>query len=86
MCGRFSNAAKKAQIEKEFKIALYKSKTEKPRFNIAPSQMIDTVLDAEGERTLSQLKWGLVPDWAKDVEIENRMINARIVLSCQVKA
>jgi putative SOS response-associated peptidase YedK len=48
MCGRFSNAAKKADIEKEFKIALYKSQTENPRYNVAPGHQIDTVLNQAG--------------------------------------
>jgi putative SOS response-associated peptidase YedK len=77
MCGRFSNAAKKAEIEKEFKISLYNSNTEKPRYNVAPGHEIDTVLDQEGERVLTQLKWGLVPSWAKDTKVGDGMINAR---------
>jgi len=39
--------------------------------------MIDVVFAPETERILSQLKWGLVPHWAKDSDIGNRMINAR---------
>jgi putative SOS response-associated peptidase YedK len=39
--------------------------------------MIVVVLEQEGDRTLEQLKWGLVPSWSKDAEIGNRMINAR---------
>lgn len=77
MCGRFTNAAKKEQIRKEFKALVNSSTPDNPRFNIAPSQMIDVVFEPEGERSLSQLKWGLVPNWAKDAEIGNRMINAR---------
>ena len=77
MCGRYANAAKKEQIRKEFQAKFDSSIAEGARYNIAPSQMIDTVLNQEGERILSQLKWGLVPHWAKDAEIGNRMINAR---------
>ncbi len=50
-----------------------------PRFNIAPSQEAPVVI-AEPEtaaRHLKLLKWGLVPFWAKDSTIGNRMINAR---------
>lgn len=77
MCGRFTNAAKKEQIRKEFKVSVNNSATDAPRFNIAPSQMIDVVFEPETERIISQLKWGLVPSWAKDADIGNRMINAR---------
>jgi putative SOS response-associated peptidase YedK len=51
-----------------------------PRYNIAPTQDIAAVRDAgdEGEgRELVALRWGLVPFWAKDPSIGNRMINAR---------
>ncbi len=77
MCGRFTNNAKPEQIEKEFKVGKKNANVFQLRFNIAPSQMIDVVFAPESERILSQLKWGLVPSWAKDSEIGNRMINAR---------
>jgi putative SOS response-associated peptidase YedK len=77
MCGRFTNRAKPEQVKREFKIENENSNLFHPRFNIAPSQMIDVVFAPESERILSQLKWGLVPSWAKDSEIGNRMINAR---------
>jgi putative SOS response-associated peptidase YedK len=77
MCGRFTNKAKPEQIKKEFKVGAKNPDIYQPRFNIAPSQMIDVVFEPETERILSQLKWGLVPSWAKDSEIGNRMINAR---------
>ena len=49
-----------------------------PRYNIAPSQMVPVVrLDGDGDRAWAWLKWGLIPSWAKDPAIGNRMINAR---------
>jgi putative SOS response-associated peptidase YedK len=49
-----------------------------PRYNIAPTQDIAAVrLDEEGKRELVLFRWGLVPFWAKDPAIGNRMINAR---------
>ena len=51
-----------------------------PRFNIAPTQDIAAVRDCEEQadgRELVALRWGLVPFWAKDPAIGNRMINAR---------
>jgi len=77
MCGRYVNAAKKEKIQKEFRALVKGSVPDKPRYNIAPSQMIDVVLEQESERIIEQLKWGLVPHWSKDPEIGNRMINAR---------
>ena len=49
-----------------------------PRYNIAPTQYVVAVRDDEdGEREACSLKWGLIPFWAKDPAIGNRMINAR---------
>ncbi len=49
-----------------------------PRYNIAPTQNIAAVRnDEHGERELVLLRWGLIPFWAKDPSIGNRMINAR---------
>ena len=77
MCGRFTNRAKPEQIEVEFKVGRMNANLYEPRFNIAPTQLIDVVFEPESKRILSQLKWGLVPSWAKDPDSGNRMINAR---------
>jgi putative SOS response-associated peptidase YedK len=48
------------------------------RYNIAPTQYIAAIRnDGEDDRELAMLRWGLVPFWAKDPSIGNRMINAR---------
>jgi putative SOS response-associated peptidase YedK len=50
-----------------------------PRYNIAPTQEVPIVrLSRDGDRReLIQVRWGLVPYWADDMKIGNRMINAR---------
>ncbi len=49
-----------------------------PRYNIVPTQYVVAVRNAEdGSREAASLKWGLIPFWAKDPAIGNRMINAR---------
>ena len=48
-----------------------------PRYNIAPTQHVPIIRLGDGERELSQARWGLVPFWAKDISIGNKMINAR---------
>jgi putative SOS response-associated peptidase YedK len=49
------------------------------RYNIAPNQEIPAVIQNRetGAREFRPLRWGLVPSWAKDRAIGNRMINAR---------
>lgn len=50
----------------------------KARYNIAPTQDIAAIRPADaGGLELARLRWGLVPFWAKDPSIGNRMINAR---------
>jgi putative SOS response-associated peptidase YedK len=65
------------QIKSEFKVGNKNPNLYEPRFNIAPAQMIDVVFEPESERILSQLKWGLVPSWAKDAQTSKGLINAR---------
>jgi len=50
-----------------------------PRYNIAPSQSVAVVRQRPGMgiRELVMLQWGLIPHWADDPAIGNRMTNAR---------
>lgn len=49
-----------------------------PRYNIAPTQDVAAIRQSRGgQRSVAQLRWGLVPAWADDPAIGNRMINAR---------
>jgi putative SOS response-associated peptidase YedK len=47
-----------------------------PRYNIAPTQTVITVTD-DGARRIEQMRWGLIPRWAKDAKIGSSLINAR---------
>ncbi|OGS42892.1 MAG: hypothetical protein A3K76_01050 [Euryarchaeota archaeon RBG_13_57_23] len=47
-----------------------------PRFNIAPTQSVPVIV-RDGKRKAVMMNWGLVPFWAKDPKIGNRLINAR---------
>lgn len=75
MCGRFSLKSTIHAIEDEFEIDNIEIPIQ-PRYNIAPSQNVPVVV-YEGKRYLKLFKWGLVPFWAKDPSIGNKMINAR---------
>lgn len=75
MCGRFALSAKTKDIENLVPDLKIKEEI-KPRYNIAPSQNIAAVLN-DGKKELTFLKWGLIPSWAKDSSIGNKMINAR---------
>ncbi len=79
MCGRFALATEKHLLKMLFELDLRPDFEFRPRFNIAPSQKVPVVrLDAKKDkRELAELKWGLVPFWAKDASVGNRLINAR---------
>jgi len=76
MCGRFAfyspTEATAALFGVDASIAV------EPRYNIAPTQYLAAIRGtADAARELVMLRWGLVPFWAKDPAIGNRMINAR---------
>jgi putative SOS response-associated peptidase YedK len=75
MCGRYTLTADAESIQLAFKLDNVDGWTA-PRFNIAPTQQVAVITDRE-PRMLSYMRWGLVPSWAKDPKIGNRMINAR---------
>jgi len=72
MCGRFTLRASANAIAAAFDLA-GDIPDPKPRYNVAPIQMIP--IKKSGELTLA--KSGLIPSWAKDAKIGNSLINAR---------
>jgi len=75
MCGRFTLTTNLGAIAKRFGVARFLEEVG-PRYNIAPTQTVIVVND-DGTRHLTRMQWGLIPSWAKDPAIGNRMINAR---------
>jgi len=77
MCGRFALFTLSENLARQFGVS--GAPAVSPRYNIAPSQAVDAVRAAAtgGGREVASLRWGLVPSWAKDAAIGNRMINAR---------
>src|SRR5271166_4280225 len=76
MCGRFTLRSAPAAIAQEF--GLFDVPDLSPRFNIAPTQPVAVVREKpETGRELAFLHWGLIPSWADDPSIGNRMANAR---------
>ncbi len=76
MCGRFAfyspAEATAALFAVELRLEI------EARFNIAPTQYVPVIRNDNNEgREFVMLRWGLVPYWAKDAAIGNRMINAR---------
>ena len=77
MCGRFTSNHSSSEIAKAFNLSNVPNL--EPRYNIAPTQQVGTILrfNSQKEREFKWLRWGLIPHWAKDKSIGNKLINAR---------
>ncbi len=76
MCGRFVGYRQLDELQQFFPIDRANCDVT-ANFNVAPTQEILAIYTYEGENWLDRFHWGLVPFWAKDPSIGNRMINAR---------
>ena len=75
MCGRFSATFSFRDIKVRWNLQNDLSFT--PRYNVAPSQTVPVIVRGDSGNEAKLMKWGLVPSWASDPSIGNRMINAR---------
>ena len=76
MCGRFSLGGSAATLLRYFPVQ--ESVAWTVRYNLAPSQEVLTIVQPVGAaREFHRMRWGLIPSWAKDPAIGNRLINAR---------
>lgn len=76
MCGRYSLTDLGEALLQLFELPALPAGY-RPRYNIAPTQNVTAIITREGERRAGDLRWGLIPSWAKEASIGNRMINAR---------
>ena len=81
MCGRYTLSAGHEALARAF-LAEFADEIKaswKPRYNIAPGSGIVAILEDrdKGGRKADVFHWGLVPSWAKDVNIGYKLINAR---------
>ena len=76
MCGRFTLTASPEQLQQAIPGLNVPTAKMAARYNIAPRQPV-AVVPNDGQMKLDYFVWGLIPSWAKDPSIGNRMINAR---------
>jgi putative SOS response-associated peptidase YedK len=90
MCGRYAAAKDVASLVEEFEVVRPPDENLPADYNVAPSKPVYMVVDRETDdgvqRQLRIAKWGLVPSWAKDPKIGNRMINARMETAAEKPA
>ncbi|RAW16771.1 SOS response-associated peptidase [Paenibacillus taichungensis] len=77
MCGRFTITDPIEEIMDRYYASIAEGFEYKPNYNAAPMQFIPTIIGSKDGNRLGSLRWGLVPNWAKDEKIGNKMINAR---------
>jgi putative SOS response-associated peptidase YedK len=83
MCGRFVVASSPDILADRFKVDEVALDEHAPDYNVTPRAMVPIVRDRparhdrEQARVLSLVRWGLVPSWAKDPKLGDRLINAR---------
>ncbi|PMQ01035.1 MAG: hypothetical protein CBR30_08055 [Dictyoglomus sp. NZ13-RE01] len=75
MCGRFL-LVDIEKIEGRFNVHILETTNLRKRYNISPGQPVQVIFQ-ESPNKIADMIWGLVPHWAKDPSIGNRMINAR---------
>jgi putative SOS response-associated peptidase YedK len=75
MCGRFTLTVDPSELREAFADYSFPAKFA-PRFNIAPTQPILAIPNT-AKNEADFFIWGLIPSWAKDPSIGNRLINAR---------
>ena len=77
MCGRAKLPDDVSEIKLDLKIDFDEIGNYRPRWNAAPTSQLPVVVSKDGERTLTLMRWGLVPSWAKDIKIGYSTFNAR---------
>ncbi len=75
MCGRFTLTTDPSEAGDEFEGFDFPRQFS-PRYNVAPSQAI-LALPNDGKNLATFFIWGLIPSWAREAAIGNRLINAR---------
>ena len=87
MCGRYASSRRPEDLIEEFEVEESRIPAAlEPDYNVAPTKEVYAVVERPPDREkkeppqrqLRVLRWGLIPSWAKDAAIGNRMINARM--------
>ena len=77
MCGRYALLTSTPEIAGILGLE-DNPETTSPRYNVAPTQKMPIARISSGGRgELVTMRWGLIPSWAKDLKIGNKLINAR---------
>ena len=77
MCGRFVTTTAVADLAERLQVDDVRASETEENYNVTPRVQVAIVAANEGERVLDRVRWGLVPSWAQNVGIGDKLINAR---------
>lgn len=77
MCGRAKLPDDVSELKLDLKIDWDEITAYQPTWNAAPTSKLPVVVTRDGQRTLTLMRWGLVPSWAKNPKIGHSTFNAR---------
>ena len=81
MCGRFTLVVTYEELmdilDRHYEIKSFEYQSDLPRYNIAPTQNVISIIHDGSKYRAGYIKWGLVPSFAKDEKIGAKMINAK---------
>jgi putative SOS response-associated peptidase YedK len=77
VCGRYVQASSPELLAERFGVDEARVEDHEPRYNVAPRTDVPAVRRRDDRKILSSLRWGLVPSWADDPKVGDRLINAR---------
>jgi len=77
MCGRYTITVTLEELLMRYQIDPFFPLYHRPKYNVAPGQMVVAVINDGANNRIGELKWGLVPEWSKDEAAGFKMINAR---------
>jgi putative SOS response-associated peptidase YedK len=75
MCGRISRTSPREVIAEEFGVTRFVNVDLRPRYNVAPSQLVEAIICVGDEKRLGPMRWGFVSPTARDPKLAP--INAR---------
>jgi len=76
MCGRFTQERSSSELAEIFD-AEDLAELEGDRFNVAPTDEANVIVQRSERRAVTRYRWGLIPHWADDPRIGSKMFNAR---------
>ncbi|BCS54638.1 DUF159 family protein [Geobacter sp. SVR] len=75
VCGRFTSFVSPETLADRFGVPL--PEPVPPRYNIAPTQQVRVVRNGDGGRQLADVRWGRLPSWPNDLDIDSEAVSTR---------